>query len=279
MYKENTTRLLVTRRELIVRTAGVLSLAGLGKGVMSTALAATSNSIVVTPEETEGPYWVDEQLNRSDLATDPTDNSIQPGFPLVLGVTVSQSANGQITPIQGAYVDIWHCNASGIYSDEAVENTTGKKFLRGYQVSDAHGAVRFTSIYPGWYSGRTPHIHARVRLYSGSTVTTNFTTQFFFDEAITNKVYQLAPYNLRPNRDTDNASDNVYTSADCLTGAEDGTETMLRLASDTTHAIASFNIVLDLSATSTCVGGNGGGTPPAGGPPPGGLPPGPPPAV
>jgi protocatechuate 3,4-dioxygenase beta subunit len=264
---------LIGRRELVVRAAGVLTLAGLGKGVVSKAIAATTTPIVVTPEETEGPYWVDQQLNRSDLATDPSDNSVQPGFPLVLGVTISQYASSKITPIKGAYVDLWHCNASGIYSDEAVENTTGKKFLRGYQITDAHGSVRFTSIYPGWYSGRTPHIHARVRLYSGSAATTNFTTQFFFDEAITAKVYELAPYSVRPNRDTYNAVDSVYTSTDCLTGAEDGAETLLRLASDSSHAVASFNIVLDLSTTSTCIGGNGGGTPPTGGPGSGGTPP------
>ena len=267
---------LLGRRELIVRTAGVLSLAGFGKGVVSTALAATSTQVVITPEETEGPYWVDEQLNRSDLATDPSDNSIQSGFPLVLGVTVSQYANGKSTPLKGAYVDLWHCNASGIYSDEAVENTAGKKFLRGYQVTDAHGSVRFTSIYPGWYSGRTPHIHARVRLSSGGSTTTNFTTQFFFDEATTAKIYQLPPYSARPNRDTYNAVDNVYTSADCLTAVEDGKETMLRMSADASHAVASFNIILDLSSASTCIGGNGGGTPPGGGPPPGGPPSGPP---
>lgn len=238
---------------------------------------------------------MDEKLNHSDLATDPTDNSIQVGLPLVLTVNVSQYANEKTTPLQSAYVDLWHCNAYGIYSDEAAYNpgggsgtvvTTGKKFLRGYQVTDAHGNVRFTSIYPGWYTSRTPHIHARVRLYSGSSTTENFTTQFFFDDAITDVVYQMTPYNTRPNRDTINTTDNVYTGTDCVTSKQVGTETTLRLALDSSHAVASYNIILDLSSTSTCgvAGdpGSGGGTPPAGGPPsgtpPGGsLPPGTPP--
>ncbi len=280
---------LIGRRELILRTAGVLTFTGLGLGVVKKSLAQTATSIVLTPEETEGPYWVDEQLNHSDLATDPTDNSIQVGLPLVLAVTVSQYANGAITPLKSAYVDLWHCNAYGIYSDEAAYNpgggtgtvvTTGKKFLRGYQVTDAHGSVRFTSIYPGWYTSRTPHIHARVRLYSGSTTTENFTTQFFFDESITDIVYQMAPYNTRPSRDTLNSTDSVYMATDCVTSKPVGTETSLRLAEDSSHAVASYNIILDLSSTSSCgtagdptPGGPGGGTPPSGTPPGGGTPP------
>ena len=288
---------LLGRRELILRTAGVLTFSGLGLGVVTKSMAQTATSVVITPEETEGPYWVDEQLNHSDLATDPTDNSVQLGLPLVLAITVSQYANGVITPLKGAYVDLWHCNAYGIYSDEAAYNpgggtgtvvTTGKKFLRGYQVSDAHGSVRFTSIYPGWYSGRTPHIHARIRLYSDSTVTENFTTQFFFDEAITEIVYQMGPYSTRPSRDTLNTTDSIYTATDCVTSKPVGTETSLRLAADSSHAVASYNVILDLSSTSSCgaagnptTGGPGGGVPPTGTPPgrtpPGGTPPGGPP--
>ena len=269
------------RRELILRTAGVLTFAGMGRGVITKALAQTSTSVVLTPEETEGPYWVDEQLNHSDLATDPTDNSVQVGLPLVLAVTVSQYANGSISPLPDAYIDLWHCNAYGIYSDEPAYNpgggtgtvvTTGKKFLRGYQVTDAHGNVRFTSIYPGWYTSRAPHIHARIRLYSGSTTTQNFTTQFFFDDAITDMVYQMTPYNTRPNRDTLNGTDNVYNGTDCNTSKAVGTETSLRLAADSSHAVASYNIILDLTNGYSC---GAAGNPPGGGTPPGNPPPGP----
>ena len=284
---------LLGRREMILRTAGVLTFAGIGRGVITKAIAQTSTPIVLTPQETQGPYWVDEQLNHSDLATDPTDNSIQVGLPLVLALTVSQYANGSITPLKDAYVDLWHCNAYGIYSDESAYNpgggtgtvvTTGKKFLRGYQVTDAHGSARFTSIYPGWYTSRTPHIHARLRLYSGSTVTENFTTQFFFDDSITDMVYQMSPYNARPNRDTLNSTDNVYNGTDCNTSRAVGTETSLRLAADSSHAVASYNIVLDLSSPYSCgTAGDpteGNPNPPGGGPPPG-VPPigGPPPRV
>ncbi len=280
---------LLGRREMLLKTASVMSFAGFGATFVTKALADSTTSVVLTPQETEGPYWIDEQLNHSDLATDPTDNSIQTGLPLLLSITVSQSVNGVVTPLKNAYVDLWHCNALGIYSDEAAYNpgggdgvvvTTGKKFLRGYQVTDAHGNVRFSSIYPGWYTSRTPHIHARIRLYSGSTATENFTTQFFFDDSITDTVYQMAPYNTRPSRDTLNSTDNVYNGVDCLTNQSAGSETLLRLAADSTHAVASYHIILDLSATTSCTAGGNPptGTPPGGGGPPGGTPPsGPPP--
>lgn len=97
----------------------------------------------------------------------------------------------------GAYVDVWHCNALGVYSDVQAQGTVGKKFLRGYQVTNRHGEVRFRTIYPGWYSGRTVHIHVKVRLFVGSQETYEFTTQFFFNDAITDEVFELAPYNQR----------------------------------------------------------------------------------
>lgn len=286
------------RREMLLHTAGIFSFIGVGLNLTRNLEAATT-SVVLTPEETEGPYWIDEQLNHSDLATDPTDNTIQAGLPLILAISVSQSVNGIVMPMKNAYVDLWHCNAYGAYSDEAAYNpgggsgtivTTGKKFLRGYQVTDAHGSVRFTSIYPGWYSGRTPHIHARVRLFSGSTATLNFTTQFFFDESITEVVYQMAPYSSRPGRDTLNTTDNIFSAIDCLTSQTVGSETSLRLAADASHAVASYSIILDPSSTSPCgaSGSPGGGptppgAPPIGGPtspstPPTGGPSGPPPA-
>jgi intradiol ring-cleaving dioxygenase-like protein len=119
-------------------------------------------------------------------------------------------------------VDVWHCDAGGLYSDEAANNTVGKKFLRGYQITDANGAVQFTTIYPGWYSGRTIHIHFRIRTFDGSTTTSNFTSQLFFDETITNTVLAQSPYNTRGTRDTTNATDNIYSAATLLSLTSDG---------------------------------------------------------
>jgi protocatechuate 3,4-dioxygenase beta subunit len=258
----------ISRRQLIIRTVGAFALAGFKDGPCSRAFAQNSTTATVTPQETEGPYWVDEQLNRADLALDSTDNSVQIGFPLVLNVTISQLLDGALVPVPGAVVDVWHCNAEGVYSDTAAQNTVGRKFLRGYQVSDAKGFVQYLTVYPGWYSGRTVHIHSRVRLLSGDQTTTNFTTQFFFDDAITDQVYLTAPYNQRRTRDTLNSADSIYSTKDCLTGVADGVETNLTLAADSTHAVGSFNVVLDLSPGAATCGIAGGGPGGPGGPGP-----------
>ena len=244
----------------------MFTLTGLAGGPFSRALAQTASTVVATPQQTEGPYWVDERLNRQDLLVDPTDNSVQQGLPLVLIVTVSQLVNGVSTPVSGGFVDIWHCNAQGVYSDEQVQGSQGRKFLRGYQATDDAGAVRFLTIYPGWYSGRTVHIHSRVRIFSGDQTTTNFTTQFFFDDAITDQVYQLGPYAQRPSRDTLNVADSIYNTADCVTSKSNGSETMLQLSADSTHAVGRFDIILDLSSSSGCAVDNPGSGGPGGGP-------------
>ena len=282
--------LLIGRRDLIVRTAGVVSLIGLG-GVFKTNIAHAATSVVLTPQEEEGPYFVDAKLNRSDVITN-ADGTLQAGLPLSLGITVSQSVDGVVSPLPNAYVDIWEANAYGIYSDEASESTTGDTFLRGYQVTDAHGNVHFLTIYPGWYGGRTPHIHCRVRLYSGSTATYSFETQFFCNDTITDAVYNsVFPYTTRAaTRDTFNNTDRVYNFADCTTGAVSGNELLMVLNANTTRAVASYSLVLDLTAAapgscvgvtdggisegSTAGGGPGGGTGgPGGGNPPPGSPP------
>jgi len=165
----------------------------------------------LTPEETEGPYWVDEGLDRSDVTVDPSDGSVRPGVPLTLRINVLRADAG-CAPAAGVQVDIWHCDASGLYSDEAANNTVGEKFLRGYQITDSNGAVQFTTIYPGWYSGRTIHIHFRIRIGS-----TDFTSQLFFDDAVSNQVLAAAPYNTRGSRDTTNSDDNIYDAATLLT--------------------------------------------------------------
>ena len=260
----------------MLHTVGAASLVGLGALCVPGKEARAANAIVLAPEQTEGPYWVDEMLNRSDIRVDPTDGSVQPGLLTVLDLTVGQVTGSVAAPLVGAAVDIWHASASGLYSDEASENTVGSRYLRGYQVTDRRGRVRFTTVFPGWYSGRTPHIHCRVRLFSGTTTTYNFTTQFFFDEAVTAAVYALAPYSARPGRDTTNTTDNIYQATDCITGAVDGTELTLAVAAGSSRVVASYGMLLDLSQTSACVadGGPEGGGAPGGGAPPGGMAPG-----
>src|SRR5262245_33950864 len=145
----------LSRREAL----GLLGAAGAATFV-AFGRTARAASCTVTPAETEGPYFVDERLQRSDLTADPSDGSVQAGGPLRLKLNVLRT-DGDCAPAAGVQVDVWHANASGAYSDEAANGTVGRKFLRGYQVTDTNGAVAFTTIYPGWYPGRTIHIHVK----------------------------------------------------------------------------------------------------------------------
>ena len=252
---------------------------GLTGPTIFASTASTANRLnIVTPGVTEGPYWVEELLVRSDIRVDPVTGFLQPGFPLRLNLNIwAYASDTKLYPLKGAIVDIWHANSLGLYSDEQMNGTSGQKFLRGTQVANASGGITFTTIYPSWYSGRTPHIHLRVRVLNPITdaVSYNFVTQFFFNEAITNAIVSsIYPYNLRPNRDTFNATDGIYTGAstdDELT-ANSGTHLMLALTGDYRGLTGSFNVVMDLSDSgyNNATGGFGGGPGGApGGPPPG----------
>jgi len=186
---------------------------------------------VVRPEMTEGPYFVDEMLNRSDIRSDPTDGVISQGAPLELTFNVSQiSANG-CTALPNAQVDIWHCDAFGVYSD--VENAQGKKFLRGFQLTDANGVAKFITIYPGWYPGRTVHIHFKIRINGY-----DFTSQLFFDDAFTDQVYLQDPYPQRGERNTRNQNDNIYNNG--------GNQLLLNTVQTDTGYAATFDIGLQI---------------------------------
>ncbi len=206
----------------------------------ATATAGPSTvSCVVSPAMTEGPYFVDEMLNRSDIRSDPSDSSVKDGVPLRLALSI-QSVNGaSCAPLKGAHVDIWHCDAGGLYSDEAANNTVGQKFLRGYQLTDENGAVQFTTIYPGWYMGRAVHIHMKVRTDPASQQGYEFTSQLFFDEAITDQVHAQAPYSSRGTRDTLNSNDSVYSGG--------GSQMMLKLIEEGPGYAGAVNIGVQMS--------------------------------
>jgi protocatechuate 3,4-dioxygenase beta subunit len=171
---------------------------------------SANTSCVLTAALTEGPYFVDEKLQRSDIRADPVTGAISAGVPLTLAFNVSRVASAACTPLTGAYLDVWHCDAAGIYSDESANGSLGRKFLRGYQITDANGAASFTTIYPGWYSGRAVHIHFKLRIYAGTTKSYEFTSQFFLDETLTSTVHANTPYNTRGQRNTTNATDGIY---------------------------------------------------------------------
>jgi protocatechuate 3,4-dioxygenase beta subunit len=175
----------------------------------ASAVAATTPACVLRPEQTEGPYFVDEKLRRSDIRSDPSDHSIKPGAPLHLEFQVSRVTSIACTPLDGAIVDVWHCDALGLYSDvrDAGFDTRGKKFLRGYQTTNAQGVAQFMTIYPGWYAGRAVHIHFKIR-----TGAKEFTSQLYFDEAVSDRVFEQAPYDAKRGRRTRNDGDFIFRS-------------------------------------------------------------------
>ena len=235
----------ILNRRDVLKILGVGSaafLAACTSGLSETATPAltetttTSGSLpacVVRPELTEGPYFVDEMLNRSDIRSDPSDGSVSEGAQLNLKFSVSQVGSDGCTPLSGAQVDIWHCNASGIYSDaqDPGFDTTGRKFLRGYQVTDANGAAQFVTIYPGWYDGRAVHIHFKVRLEGYE-----FTSQLFFDDAFTDEVYAQQPYAQKGERTLRNEGDNIYQNG--------GSQLVLNASPSGDGYVATFDIGL-----------------------------------
>ncbi|HEU4686501.1 MAG TPA: intradiol ring-cleavage dioxygenase [Nitrospira sp.] len=173
---------------------------------------AQDHSCVIRPEQTEGPYFVDERLERSDLRSDPSDGRVKSGTPLHLAVVVSRLSPEGCQPIEGAQVDIWHCDALGRYSDvdDPYFTTLGQKFLRGYQLTDAQGRVRFLTIYPGWYPGRTVHIHGKVRTHPTERRGYAFTWQMYFPDPLTDQVHAGPPYAAQGPRRVRNADDRIF---------------------------------------------------------------------
>jgi protocatechuate 3,4-dioxygenase beta subunit len=181
--------------------------------------AATVASCILTPEVTEGPYWIQNSLTRRNITEG------RPGLPLELAFTVVNAKTCK--PISGADVELWHCDASGEYSgfdggssgggppgpggSGGATAQTSTRYLRGHQKANAAGVATFLTIFPGWYPGRTPHIHMKVHVGGDDRVV--HTGQVFFDEAITTAVYRQAPYASHGEYDTAHSSDMIYAQA------------------------------------------------------------------
>lgn len=216
---------------------------------------------VVSPEQTEGPYYADVQLERSDIRADTSTSVVKEGLPLTLTFSVLSVSSAGCVPLSGAIVEIWHCDALGVYSAFAAEGTADQNYLRGYQTTGSDGTVRFTTIYPGWYSGRTIHIHFKVHTTGTDGGEYEFTSQMYFDDAISDVVLAQAPYTGHAGqRNTTNDTDGIYSN-----------EILLELTATSDGYTGTLNIGLDLSDTSVAAddsigtgggGGGGGGTGP-----------------
>jgi protocatechuate 3,4-dioxygenase beta subunit len=219
---------------LLTRRSSLLKLGGLAGAVVGAsawgldrsdeasagpaAVAQGLVSCVLTPEMTQGPYYLDGDKVRRDMREG------KPGVPLLVRATVLDVSTCK--PIKGAAVDLWHCDASGTYSGFAQEGTEGDTFLRGIQKTDKNGGATLQTIYPGWYSGRTVHIHVQVHV-GGSVVHTG---QLFFQDKLTDTVYKRAPYNKRPGRTTRNANDSIFVNG--------GSKSIMRLTKSGSGYIA-----------------------------------------
>ena len=157
---------------------------------------------VLTPQETGGPFYFDANKIRQNIVED------RVGAPLRMAIRVMRVDDG-CTPLKDAFVDVWHADAGGVYSGYhgqlGGQDTSGQTFLRGTQVTDSDGIALFDTIYPGWYPGRTVHIHFKVHYRDNTYVT----SQFYFPDDFTDQVFSRTPYSDRPNRNTRNANDSL----------------------------------------------------------------------
>lgn len=254
---------LLSRREALMLFGGASAAVLLGGGMVrlvsaqsgATATASATGTAVpacvVRPALTEGPYFIESLLDRSDIRIEPSDGSIKDGALLKLLFRVFDVSGGMCAPLEGAMVDVWHCDADGVYSGvtDRSFNTSDLRFLRGYQITDEEGEAAFTTIYPGWYPGRTVHIHFKIRTEPDSNNGTEFTSQLFFNDSFTDEVYTQAPYNTRGQRNTLNRRDNIYAGSEGLL--------TLDVQEDEDGYTAVFGIGLDLSGAGVVASGPG----------------------
>ena len=284
----------ISRRRALAVTGGTVAAGGLvATGFQSafadtadtttdadaTASASSTSSECMTlmTSVTEGPYYLDGALVRKDITEG------KAGVPLTLRLTVVDATDG-CTPVKGAAVEIWHCDAWGYYSGYTTANPGGsapaeseegdsandQTYLRGYQVANANGVVKFETIFPGWYTPRTCHIHVKVHTggekedgtYEGGKV--NYTGQLFFADDIAEEIFTLDPYAKHTGSYTVLADDMVYDGG----GAASGLLTLKAVhKKDPSKGYkGSLTLGVDPDAESTGAGSGGGGTPPSGAP-------------
>lgn len=186
------------------------------------AHGAPAGSCIALPEQTEGPFFSENMPRRSDI------RGGRRGAPLQLTLNVLLLEKTGCAPLPGAHVDLWQCDAQGVYSDDT--------FLRGYQLTDASGTTEFTTIVPGFYSGRTVHIHFKIRSNPAGPRGYEFASQLYFDEATTKRVYTREPYASRAGGRVPNQRDSIYRNG--------GDQLTLALAENGNGFTSTFNVVM-----------------------------------
>lgn len=194
------------------------------------AAGSTGPVCVLYPEQTIGPCYAEMPATREDISDGMT------GLPLRLSFLVVR-ADG-CTPVPNASIDIWHSGFDGIYSAYATgticnpssDDVQSKRFCRGVQTTNAQGKANFSTIFPGWYTGRTIHIHFTVRVSGREAIT----SQLYFDDALCDQILAQGEYAGRGQRDTTNASDFIYWSSG--SGPEDITFSTAQRPDGALHA-------------------------------------------
>jgi protocatechuate 3,4-dioxygenase beta subunit len=210
-------------------------------------LTPDSERLHGTPQQIEGPYFVDEIPNRSDIRSDTFDGSVKEGIPLRLIIHIYDVDNGLCIPLSGAKVDIWHTDSQGVYSAVNDMGTSGRNFLRGYQVTGGNGTVEFVTIYPGWYEGRSIHIHDKVRMFNASKTILEWTSQLYFNNSMNQQIHKQAPYSNHGPPQTTNEEDIVYSreSVDGLVERNSGERLIVNLTKAGSSYVGVINIVLN----------------------------------
>lgn len=287
----------ITRRRALAVTGGTVAAGGLAVAGYQSAFADTaadaeasasasatststsSSCMTLMTSVTEGPYYLDGALVRKDITEGKS------GVPLTLRLTVVDATDG-CTPVSGAAVEIWHCDAWGYYSGYTTANPGGSApaesedgstadddtYLRGYQIANANGVVKFETIFPGWYTPRTCHIHLKVHTggqkedgtYEGGKV--NYTGQLFFPDDIAEEIFTLEPYSKHSGSYTTLDNDMVYDGGGTASGLL--TLKAVHKADPSKGYKGSITLGVDPDAENTGAGGGGGGggTPPSGAP-------------
>lgn len=240
---------LLSRRDTLalLGASGAALLAGCGPGSPERAAQAAPGApatrpCLVKPEATEGPFFFEGDLFRRDIRTDTGSGDVSPGLPLALTIGVSRVDGAACVPLEGAIVDVWHCDARGRYSGYASEGTEGQTFLRGFQRTDADGEARFTTVYPGWYGGRAVHIHLKVRTDETADAY-EFTSQLYFPDELSDRVFDRDLYAARSGTRRRNEQDGLYRRG--------GNQLTLAPEPDGEGYAARFDVGLDLSDAAT----------------------------